>query len=584
MEKIEHFSHIHPLFLKEEEENDNNGNKQILCSGCGTPISGPAFCCDQCNYILHKSCTELPRYMKHPFHPQHPLTLLSTSPYKGHYICDACRGIYKNFVYHCCLCHYDLDITCACRWHPGDGHRHDFMLSTNMQPFICYACGEEANESLAFLCTICQILVHSCCAQMPFAIRINGHPHRLKLSYNLHEVYGFRVNMTCGACYGTMSSAFAGYFCSECMFPVHLRCPRPYLREEWETATESDEDEECEEEESYLGSENEDSQDIVGFSFFSHEHSLKFMEDQQSTLQYGDKVCDGCAQPITTPFFSCEKEENCGFLLHQSCAELPRTKQHPFHVHPLTLFSKAPPYDGIYRCDGCRLLSNGFVYRCEECQFDLDVCCGSLQERVEHEGHKHPLFLKKTSIARQCKGCHVWSKHMFVCDVCEDFAIDCGCATLPCKVWHVYDKHPLILNYFVEGDLREREYECGICNEKMAPKQWFYYCVDCDLAAHPYCVIGKSWRIKFGGSFQYDAHSHPLALVEEAMQNTKCEACGKGCDGWTLKCGQCKCYFHREGNCFWEQFKKSAKYLALSGTMRHRYAANVLAATPNVRA
>ncbi|KAK7336651.1 hypothetical protein VNO77_17197 [Canavalia gladiata] len=574
MEKIEHFSHIHPLLLKEEHKNDNI---QVLCLGCEKPIiSGPVFCCDLCNHVLHKTCAELPRYIKHPFHPQHPLILLPTTPYMGNCVCDACGRLFKHFVYHCFLCQYDLDITCASRWHPDDGHRHAFRLLTNpqgSQPLICYACGMVVNESHICLCTICMIRVHSGCAELPLAIRINGHHHPLKLTYSLHDVYGFWGNITCGACNGAMNAAFAGYFCSSCNFPVHLKCPQQYIREEWETEIE-DEDKD---EESSIGKETEHSLDI-GFGVFNHEHLLKFKEEQNS-LQYADELCDGCVQPIMSPFFSCE-EENCGFLLHQSCAELKRTKQHSFHVHPLTLLSNAPNYDGIYRCDGCKSLSNGFVYRCDECQFDLDVCCASLQERVEHQSHKHPIFLKKTSIARQCKGCHGWSSHVYVCDVCDDFAIDCGCVTLPCKVWHMYDKHPLSLNYFVEGDLRE--YECGICNEKISSKQWLYHCDDCNFPAHPYCVVSKHRGVKFGGSFKYDFHSHPLALVEVTKKDNTCEACGECCNGWTLECDQCKSYFHREGQCFWEQFKKSAKYLGLSGMKRQKYAANVLASTPNV--
>lgn len=569
MEKMEHFSHIHPLLLKEEQKINN---KQVLCSGCEKPISGPVFCCDQCNYVLHKTCAELARHVKHPFHPQHPLILLSTSPYREQYICDACRGLFKNFVYHCYLCNYDLDVSCASLWHPNDGHRHEFISLENPQSFVCYACGMQANDGLACICTICQIWVHSRCAELPLAIRIKGHDHPLKLTYALHREYGFWGKVTCGACNGAMSPAFAGYFCSTCKFPVHLKCPQQYLREEWETATEEDE-------ESFTGYETEQSLDIdFTYSFFCHEHLLKLMEEQ-SNLQCSDKLCDACIQPITPPFFSCE-EEKCGFFLHRSCAELPRMKQHMFHKHPLTLLAKAPPYDGIYRCDGCRTLSNGFVYHCDECQFDLDTCCASLQERIEHESHVHPLFLKKTKVARQCKGCHLWSKHVLVCDFCEDFAIDCGCATLPCKAWHMYDKHPLSLNYSVEGDMRE--YECGICNEKMSPNQWFYYCGDCDSSAHTYCVVDKFRHVKFGGSFQYDVHSHPLALVEQTEQITECKACGEGCNGLTLECDQCKSYFHREGQCFWNEFKKSAKYLELSGMIRQRYAANVLASTPNV--
>ncbi|XP_057432587.1 uncharacterized protein LOC130725367 [Lotus japonicus] len=503
MESIKHFSHIHPLQLKEDHQNDV---EQVFCSGCEKPISGPVFCCNQCNYVLHKSCAELPNKKKHPFHPEHHLTLLSTPPYEGICICDACRGIFNKFVYHCSLCKFDLDIACASQWNPDDGHKHAFISLWNpTSPFVCYACGEKASEILSCVCSICQIWVHSSCADY------------------------------------------------------------------WDTTTKKDE----------VDTESDQSQDI-DFSLFCHEHLLRFVEEQ--SLQNVDdkiKLCDGCIQPIITssPFFSCS--ENCGFVLHQSCAELPKTKKHPFHIHHLSLLPKAPPYDGVFRCDGCRGLSNGFVYRCDECQFDLDVCCGSLKDTIEHESHNHPLHLEKTGAPRICKGCHLQSNHVYVCHVCEDFAIDCGCATLPNKAWHVFGKHPLKLTCFAGTDLRGNE--CGICSEKMSLEQWFYFCDDCDFAAHTHCVVGKCWRVKFGGTFKYDTHSHPLALVEETRKNTACEACDEQCNGLALECGQCKSYYHREGKCFWEQFKESAKYFAFSGTMlRYRYAANVFAATPNV--
>ncbi|KAK7396303.1 hypothetical protein VNO78_17210 [Psophocarpus tetragonolobus] len=572
MEKMQHFSHKHPLQLKQEYK--NNSNMQVFCSGCENPISGAVFVCDGCNYVLHKTCAESAGHVRHPLHPEHLLTLLATSPYEGPYICDSCRGVFSNFVYHCNLCGYDLDVSCASQCKPDDGHTHDFVSITNPQPVVCYACGMQVNEGLASLCIICQIWIHSSCAELPLSIRIKDHNHPLKLTYSLHQVYGFWDNIACGVCDEAMNPTFAGYFCSTCKFPAHLKCPKQFVREELEAVTE---DEDHEDEESYDSYDTEETLDIhFTFNFFGHEHPLKLVE-KESDLQYFDKLCDACILPMEPPFLCCEKE-NCGFFLHRSCAELPRMKQHPFHAHPLTLECKAP-YDGIYRCDGCRTLSNGFVYRCDVCQFDLDLCCGSLQERIEHESHMHPLFLRKTRVAKQCKCCHLWTKLVFECDVCEDFVIDCGCADLPSRAWHMYDKHPLSLNYFVKEDVRE--YECGICNEKMSPKQWFYYCDDCDSAAHPYCVV-KPRHVKFGGSFQYDVHFHPLALVEETEQNTECEACGERCKGLTLECDQCKHYFHREGQCFWKEFKKSAKYLGLSGMMRHRYAANVLASTPNV--
>ncbi|XP_052118772.1 uncharacterized protein LOC107492886 [Arachis duranensis] len=572
-QKIEHFSHVHPLLLKEDHKNEDDGMKLVSCSACEEQISGPSYSCKECNYILHKSCIELPLKLKHPLHPQHPLTLLSTPPYDAGYFCDACRGTFNNgFVYHCSLCTYDLDISCASTWHPDDGHVHAFISLNSLQPFVCYACGGEAGEGSASFCTACQIWVHCSCAELPHTIIKHFHHHPLQLTYSLNRVYGFRDDITCGVCHGTMSSGFAGYYCSDCRFPMHLKCPAKQ-EEDFESDTEEEKDHE--DETLALDKDKESNVD------FGHNHLLTLIEEL--SLEFADKLCDGCVQAIAAPpLYSCS--ENCGFLLHKSCAELPRTKQHRFHPHPLTLHSKAPSYDGIYRCDSCKSLSNGFVYRCDECQFDLDVRCGTLEDKVKHESHKHPLSVEKTNIARECKCCHSPSKYVLVCDVCDDFAIDCGCANLPSKIWNKCDKHVLSLIYNGQGKLMECN-NCGICREIISPKKWLYYCEECDFGAHPSCVVDKSCSsVKFGGTFQYDAHSHPLALVEETGKHPPppCEACGDGCKGWTLECEQCKCYFHREGQCFWEQLKKSSQYLTLSRTMRHKFAANVLAATPNV--
>ncbi|MED6130432.1 hypothetical protein PIB30_000934 [Stylosanthes scabra] len=531
-QKIEHFSHVHPLLLKEDHKNNEDDGvvKPVSCSACEEQISsGPYYSCKECNYILHKSCIQLPIKLKHPLHPQHPLTLLSTPPYDAGYFCDACHGTFdKGFVYHCSLCTYDLDISCASTWHPDDGHVHTFISLNSLQPFVCYACGDKAGEGSACFCTACQIWVHCSCAELPHTIIKHFHHHPLHLTYSLHHVYGFRDDITCGVCNGTMTSGFAGYYCSDCRFPMHLKCPDFDI--DSEEVKDHKDDGALAPHKDKGSNQCRISQDVG----FGHNHSLTLIEEL--SLEFADKLCDGCVQAINAPpLYSCS--ENCDFLLHKTCAELPRTKQHRFHPHPLTLLSKAPSYDGIYRCDGCKSLSNGFVYRCDECQFDLDVPCGTLADKVKHQSHKHPLSLEKTNIARECK-----------------------------------------------GELKECN-NCGICREKISPKKWLYYCGECDFGAHPSCVVDKSCdSVKFGGTFQYDVHSHPLAMVEETEKHPPplCEACGEGCKGWTLECGQCKCYFHREGQCFWEQLKKSSQYLTMSRTMRHKFAANVLAATPNV--
>ncbi|XVF83483.1 hypothetical protein PTKIN_Ptkin16aG0491500 [Pterospermum kingtungense] len=61
-----------------------------------------------------KQCAKAPCEMNHPFHRNHGLGLLVSSPYQVGLtiICDFCDKKCENFVYHC-SCEVDLHINCA---------------------------------------------------------------------------------------------------------------------------------------------------------------------------------------------------------------------------------------------------------------------------------------------------------------------------------------------------------------------------------------------------------------------------------------------------------------------------------------
>ncbi|KAI4338421.1 hypothetical protein MLD38_023485 [Melastoma candidum] len=108
--KLQHFSHNNPLRLSYLAKRSARN-----CHLCGLPVSGPAYCCTECgNFTLHKSCGQLPQCIQeHPFHPSHPLRLLTQSPYPSkESLCDACRKPIVGFEYHCGICNFDLDLTC----------------------------------------------------------------------------------------------------------------------------------------------------------------------------------------------------------------------------------------------------------------------------------------------------------------------------------------------------------------------------------------------------------------------------------------------------------------------------------------
>jgi hypothetical protein len=251
-----------------------------------------------------------------------------------------------------------------------------------------------------------------------------------------------------------------------------------------------------------------------------------------------DELCDGCMELISTPFYSCMQ---CNFFLHVRCAQLPRNKRHLLHQHQLTLTSHGPFFGKLFSCNACERPNGGFNYRCDACDFYLDLQCYSISETLKHKGHEHSLFLAVNS-NRRCQVCNCTSNEkpgVFVCTNC-DFALGFECATLPLVARHKDDDHLLKLTYNAEAHCEE--YYCLICEKERDPKQWFYYCAECDFSAHSQCVLGIYPYIKFGSVFtSEDAHQHPLILFSKTESSLPCYYCDKTTsDGIGVKCTQCE--------------------------------------------
>ncbi|KAE8714797.1 hypothetical protein F3Y22_tig00110187pilonHSYRG00052 [Hibiscus syriacus] len=102
--KIEHFSHEgYCLVLadKMEEETDRK------CDGCMLPVS-LLYCCSEseCNFCLHKNCSELPR-VKHHWSRRYTATL-NSSIFK---LCDLCKRLCSGFFYD--IGGFDVCLRCA---------------------------------------------------------------------------------------------------------------------------------------------------------------------------------------------------------------------------------------------------------------------------------------------------------------------------------------------------------------------------------------------------------------------------------------------------------------------------------------
>ncbi|KAI4333203.1 hypothetical protein L6164_018040 [Bauhinia variegata] len=189
---VKHFSHKHPLCPSEVKED--------ICSACEQELSGSAYECTKrkCEFLIHKSCFELPQEVEHKSHPEHALTLLHSPSHETGTIfwCDACDLFCPTFRYHCINCQFDL---------------------------------------------------HVGCASLPEKMQREDHEHELDLLYSLPDKEEEYVMLFCNVCNGFLFQKKWLYYCQKCGYAVHLECAtREEAAEEpqEEAAEESQEEEE----------------------------------------------------------------------------------------------------------------------------------------------------------------------------------------------------------------------------------------------------------------------------------------------------------------------------------------------------
>jgi hypothetical protein len=488
---LQHFSHHHQLELFYLQAYFGN---QFHCEGCGEGVFGFIYYCTVgCFFYLHKSCAKQPQDLQqYPLHPQHPLILTTTIPHplERCYFCN--QYILKGFAYNCSHCNFNLHFKCTSIPFTvkPEFHDHPLNLLRKAVSFTCDACGKE-DKDMSYLCLRCPLMVHLKCATLPLTLKHVSHHHALNLTESSQLDQSHRP--ICRICVKKVETDRV-YYCSKCNFVAHLHCAtREEYTEEIKQPLEStgileDEDSELEGSSDSLAyvvkkiKTGEDKIEIAEeIKHFSHEHDLKLTEEELQS----DEKCDGCMHPIFPhPFYSCTK---CRFFLHKSCVELPKTKRHPLHPHPLTLLAKAI---GFY-CQVCGLMDHydRFTYYCEQCNFHTDVQCGLISDILIHDGHKHQLILSRTPYEEKCSCCDKEGRVLFKCADCE-FILDVRSATLPHSVRYRHFEQPFKLCYNVEDDSDDENY-CDICEEARNPIHWFYYCAYLNLFAHPNCILGN---------------------------------------------------------------------------------------------
>ncbi|KAM7530031.1 hypothetical protein LguiB_033441 [Lonicera macranthoides] len=241
----------------------------------------------------------------------------------------------------------------------------------------------------------------------------------------------------------------------------------------------------------------------------------------------GMSWCDACKIKWKNFTYNCSL---CDFDLDPVCAStIESTTERPSHKHPL-IFLWRPSLSFCDACgtkhEGCQLLCNGVRYSCAYFNYHLDVVCASLPNTIKHEAHiDHPISLKKF-FSHHCNACHNGhnkSTFAYGCGTC-DFEIHACCATYPSTVRHRYDEiHSFKLTYHPVEDHSD-DYYYDICEQELNPLWWFYHCVDCDKSMHSWCHPMYDWRskLRFGGVFTIERHSHPLSVVPVIGLDVQC--------------------------------------------------------------
>ncbi|CAH8386382.1 unnamed protein product [Eruca vesicaria subsp. sativa] len=472
---IEHLPcHDHPLaFLKERVKSS--------CEVCMESIWGPSYLCHECNIYFHMDCVNLPKEVNHHCHPNHPIKLIASEKLLGdaEKTCFSCKKQPRKAVYHCHICNFSICLLCTKSSPPlvighKKTHIHPLTLFSKIITFTCDVCGEDGKWG-SYVCIQCAFLTHGECIDLPRVININRHNHQISFTHCLGGGYS-----KCGVCRNSLSKYHGAYSCSVCpKYAAHCRCA---VREDVWDGKELE------------GIPNHDTTPfkVVGDDLiihFSHEkHPLKLYNN--NTLYDKWLKCEACIYPLgSESIYGCEE---CGFILHEKCANLSMKIKFIFTTAPYSL----EVVDGIVdRCILCKVFFDGFKYTVGDGMelFRLDVHCGSISDPFVHDGHSHPLYFYDMWRST-CDACEDFVEGIYAlrCDDCK-FKLCLYCATLPLKMWHRNDDHPITLHCGVKMSI---ESWCDICEREVDHCKWFYTCSDCEVTFHTRCLVGDFSRLK----------------------------------------------------------------------------------------
>ncbi|KAK7846871.1 hypothetical protein CFP56_007360 [Quercus suber] len=376
---IKYFDHPHHWLSLAEVD-----NSEMDCPVCGKKL-GLSFnyiFTYLCPYGVHVSCAKLPRVVKSPFHPEHPITL--TRPrYGRQFVCMGCNLQFNGFSYCCNDCNFQLDLECV--WLVKDKmqtlthshHEHQLELLKNVpkKRYNCAVCLEYCLDPLpTYGCLQCLLFLHISCfgeSNCPLEIQHYYHPHPLTFSITSHRTLtpspqtattylestlpttSSPPTFTCKAFHNSARKIHWCYSCKQCQdFGMDIACATI-------------------------------SKTASQIQHFLHGHPLSLLYKYVNYQQVAS--CRVCMKSCTGHTYIC----------------------HPFHpYHLLTLLDQS---NSPGRCNACRNSPGRINYICE-----IDNCSFLLHVECNH--NSHPLFLANSPVQEEVED----ETEEFYCHACEE--------------------------------------------------------------------------------------------------------------------------------------------------------------------
>ncbi|RID43309.1 hypothetical protein BRARA_I00176, partial [Brassica rapa] len=208
----------------------------------------------------------------------------------------------------------------------------------------------------------------------------------------------------------------------------------------------------------------------------------------------------------------------CEFFLHKKCCELSEFIDHPSHPNHTLQLEQNPDTSTSTLCDLCgRKILNPF-YRCEMCDFDVDLHCvkyppPDVINNFETHCHKLTLLKERTGIEDCPAKCgQNYIVFPYKCDECDvAFHVDCVWHPTPLnhptEVNHPYHSlHPLKLLTGPPPDYSDGK--CRLCGRGV-DKELFYHCSSCNFTLDMRCVLNPPPQSLVDSK----VHDHQLTLL-----------------------------------------------------------------------